>query len=85
ILKIFLIEHSAKELLTVPRLLLIISLLIIWVVITYHCYGVVEVGMQQAVCSVSCHVCQRCLILFGISAIIGIAGVLILEKFEKRK
>jgi len=25
------------------------------------------------------------LILFGISAIIGIAGVLILEKFEKRK
>ncbi|CEG12970.1 putative cytochrome c biogenesis protein [groundwater metagenome] len=84
ILKIFLIEHSFKELLTIPRLLLIISLLIIWFVITYHCYGSVEVGMQKAVCSMSCYICQRCLILFGISAVIGIAGVLILNKFEKK-
>ena len=84
-LKIFLIEHSVKELLTIPRLLLITSLLIIWFVITYHCYGSVEVGMQAAVCSMSCHICQRCLVLFGISAVVGIVGVLILEKFEKRK
>jgi len=85
ILKIFLIEHSVKELLTIPRLLLITSLLIIWFVITYHCYGSIEVGMQAAVCSMSCHICQRCLVLFGISAVVGIVGVLILEKFEKRK
>jgi len=84
ILKIFLIEHSAKELLTIPRILLIISLLITWFVITYHCYGAVEVGMQAAVCSMSCYVCQQCLILFGISAIVGIVGVLILNKFEKK-
>lgn len=85
ILKIFLIEHSIKDLLTFPRILLIVSLLIIWFVVTYHCYVVVEVGMQQAVCPITCYICQRCLILFGISAIIGIAGVLILNKFEKRK
>lgn len=85
ILKIFLIEHSIKDLLTIPRILLILSLFIIWFTVTYHCYGMVEAGMQQAVCSTTCHVCQRCLILFGISAIIGIAGVLILNWFEKRK
>jgi len=85
ILKIFLIEHSIKELLTIPRLLLITSLFIIWFVITYHCYGSVEVGMQKAVCSISCYICQQCLILFCISVIIGIVGVLILDKFEKKK
>jgi len=85
ILKIFLIEHSFKELLTISRILLIASLIIIWFVITYHCYGTVEVGMQAAVCSMTCYICQHCLILFSISAIIGIVGVLILTKFEKRK
>ncbi len=84
ILKIFLIEHSAKELLTIPRILLITSLIIIWFVITYHCYGAVEVGMQAAVCSMSCYVCQRCLILFSFSVIIGLIGALILNKFEKK-
>lgn len=85
VLKIFLIEHSFKEILTIPRLLLIGSLVFTWFAITYHCYGSVGIGMEKAVCSVGCPVCQHCLILFAIAVVVGIAGVLVLEKFEKKR
>lgn len=84
ILKTFLVQRSFKELLTGPRILLIASLFLFWLIITYHCYESVGGEMQKAVCSINCFICQRCLVLFGISAMTGIAGVLALNKFEKR-
>ncbi len=84
ILKIFFIGNSIKNLLTLPRILLVASVFVMWFVITYHCYGMVSPGGDEAVCSMTCFVCQRCLVLFGVSVILGVAGSLLLEWYENK-
>ncbi|MEF8847346.1 MAG: hypothetical protein V5A57_02890 [Candidatus Paceibacterota bacterium] len=83
VLKIFFINNSIKDLFTLPRLLLLGSILGLWVAVTYHCYGLVIPGHSVKVCSMTCEVCRRCLWLFGGSATLGVIGSLLLEKFEK--
>ncbi len=83
ILKIFFTEKSFKDLLTIPRILLLISLVMVWFVITYHCYGMIT--NQAAVCSLTCEVCQRCLIVFSAAIVLGIIGSLALERYETKK
>lgn len=81
ILKIFLIENSIKDVLKIPRILLVISLLTLWFILTYHCYSIIEI--QPKVCSITCEVCKRCLMLFTFFVICGITGALLMEKYRK--
>lgn len=83
ILKVFFINNSIKDLFTLPRLLLVGSLLAIWLAVTYHCYGLISPSDSVKVCSMTCEVCHKCLWLFGGSITLGVIGSLLLEKFEK--
>lgn len=83
ILKIFFVNNTIKDLLTVPRALLLVSIVGLWLTVTYHCYGAVGPGKTMMRCTEICKVCRRCLWLFGGSVTLGIIGSLLLEKFEK--
>lgn len=84
IIKIFFVGGTLKDLLKIPRISLIASFLILWFIITYHCYGTVKQMETHAVCSVTCTICQQCMVLFTIAVILGIIGFLLVERYEKR-
>ena len=65
------------------RISLVSSLILLWVVFTYHCYSTAY-GHLTGVCGVNCDICIRCTILFIGAALFGILGLMGIEKYEEK-
>jgi len=66
-----------------PWILLIISLILLWVAFTTHCYSIAY-KMTELSCSVECPVCKKCTVMFILAALFGIFGIIGAEKVEEK-
>ncbi len=66
-----------------PWGLLIISLVLLWISFTIHCYSEAY-GMAELACSVECGICKKCTIMFIGAALFGIFGIIGIERLEEK-
>lgn len=94
LIKVFFIINNKKEILKLKNVLLLISLLLIIFVAIYNCNNILvaknigeNVTHINNVCSaddiLSCQICTRCIIIFGIAALIGFLGLFFIDRYRK--
>jgi hypothetical protein len=90
LIRSFFIINDRKELFTLRNIILLLSLLLIIFVAIYHCNTNVLNGTivhPDGVCSaddvLDCPICNRCITIFGVAALLGFIGLFLIDRFRK--
>ncbi len=79
---LFSVNKRMTEMFKFPKIFLLLSLILLFSSIAFHCYGIA--AGSEGYCAGSCFVCQRCLYLFLGSLSFAIIGSILVERYELR-